>query len=130
MQITFTIADKMIKSAITNALDNEVYEHWDSATLKAAKAPKIGTVVKEIFQDPKFQEQLVKELKETAECAVEDFIYEVMDEINIPQIVELCKTVDRAADAMDAMDAEKKEAAEVERMIKILSKAGFKIEKA
>ena len=130
MQITITIADKLIKNAITNSLDNEVYEHWDTATLKAAKVPKIGVVTTEIFNDPKFQAQLAKEIKDTAESAVEDYIYEMMDEVQIPQITELGETIDRVAADMEQVLQDKKEAEEVARMIKILSKAGFKIEKA
>ena len=130
MQITITIADKLIKSAITNALDNEVYENWNTATLKAAKVPKIGTVTKEIFTDPKFIAQIQREIEATAETAVEEYIYEMMDEINIPQIQELSRKVDTAALEMDKVEVEKQEAEEVARMIKILSKAGFKIEKA
>ena len=130
MQVTVTVTDKLIKSAITNALDNEVYEHWDSATLKAAKAPKIATVVKEIFTDPKFQAQLAKEIQATSESAVEDYIYEMMDEIQIPQIVELGRTIERVAVEQDLVLETKRELAEVERMIKLLAKAGYKIEKA
>lgn len=130
MQITITIADKLIKSAISNALDNEVYENWNTATLKAAKVPKISTVTKEIFTDPKFIAQIEKEIKATAETAVEEYIYEMMDEINIPQIQELSRKVDTAALEMDKVEVEKQEAEEVARMIKILSKAGFIIQKA
>ena len=130
MQVTITITDKLIKSAISNALDNEVYENWNTATIKAAKIPKISAVTTEIFQDPKFQAQLVKELQETAESAVEDFIYEAMDEINIPQITELCKRVEQAEEAMDAVEQEKREAEEVARMLKTLERAGYKIKKA
>ena len=130
MQITITIADKLIKSAITNALDNEVYENWNTATLKAAKIPSNSAMTKEIFTDPKFIAQIEKEIEATAETAVEEYIYEMMDEINIPQIEDLCKRVGQAEEAMDAVDAEKKELEEVERMIKLLAKAGYKIEKA
>lgn len=130
MQITITITDKLVKQAITNALDNEVYEHWDTATLKAAKVPKIGTVATEIFTDPKFQAQLAKEIKETAETAVEEYIYEMMDEIEIPQITELGETIDRVAADMDQILQDKREAEEVARMVRVLTKAGFKIEKA
>jgi len=130
MQIAITIKDKLIKSAITNALDNEVYEYFDSATIKAAKIPGISTATKEIFEDPKFLAQLEKELKETAEQAIEEYIYDVMDEINIPQINILYKAVRDAEEKQEAADAEKQEAAEVARMIKLLGKAGYKIEKA
>jgi len=130
MQVTITITDKLIKSAITNALDNEVYENWNTATIKAAKIPSISAMTKEIFADPKFQDQIQREIEATAESAVEDYIYEMMDEIQIPQIQDLCKQVESAELAQDAIDAEKKEVAEVERMIKLLGKAGYKIEKA
>ena len=130
MQITITIADKLIKSAITNALDNEVYENWNTATLKAAKIPSNSAMTKEIFTDPKFIAQIEKEIEATAETAVEEYIYEMMDEINIPQIQELSRKVDTAALEMDKVEQERQEAEEVARMIKILSKAGFIIQKA
>jgi sortase (surface protein transpeptidase) len=130
MEIAITIKDKLIKTAISNSLDNEVYEYWDSESIKAAKLPAISTVTKEIFNDPKFQAQLVKEIQATAESAVEDYIYEMMDEMQIPQINALYKVVREADEKRGAEDAAKQEAEEVARMIKILSKAGFKIEKA
>jgi len=130
MQITITIKDKLIKSAITNALDNEVYELFDSATIKAAKIPGISTATKDIFEDPKFQAQLEKELKETAEQAVAEYIYDVMCDINIPQIGDMYKAVRDAEEKKESADAEKQELEEVKRMIKLLGKAGYKIEKA
>lgn len=130
MQVTITIKDKLIKSAITNALDNEVYDYFDTATIKAAKIPGVSTATKDIFEDPKFQAQLEKELKETAEQAIEEYIYDVMDEINIPQIGDLYKVVRESEEKKDAAEAEKQELEEVKRMIKLLGKAGYKIEKA
>ncbi len=129
MQLTVTITDKLIKQAIENALDNEVYEYWDSATLKAAKIPKTATMVKEIFADPKFQAQLTKELTSTAESALEDYIFEVLDEIRIPQIDTLCKKVQEAEEAMGAVELARQEDEEVKRMVKTLERAGFKIVK-
>jgi hypothetical protein len=130
MQVTITIKDKLIKSAISNALDNEVYEYWDSESIKAAKLPAISTVTKEIFTDPKFQAQIEREIEATAESAVEEYIYEMMDEMQIPQIQALYVQVREADEQRATEDAAKQEAEEVARMIKILSKAGFKIEKA
>jgi hypothetical protein len=130
MQVAITIKDKLIKSAISNALDNEVYEYWDSESIKAAKLPAISTVTKEIFADPKFQAQMAKEIQATAESAVEEYIYEIMDEMQIPQIQALYVQVREADEQRATADAAKQEAEEVARMIKILSKAGFKIEKA
>jgi hypothetical protein len=130
MQVTITVKDKLIKSAISNALDNEVYEYWDSEAIKAAKLPGISTVTKDIFADPKFQAQLAKEMQATAEQAIEEYIYDVMDEIQIPQIQDLYVRVRLADEQRGAAEAEKQEAEEVKRMIKLLGKAGYKIEKA
>jgi hypothetical protein len=129
MQVTITVTDKLIKSAISNALDNEVYENWNTATLKAAKIPSMSTMTKEIFNDLKFQEQLGREIGATALTAVEEYIYEMMDEINIPQIEDLCKRVGQAEDAMDLVEQEKKDAEEVARLIRLLEKAGYKVTK-
>jgi hypothetical protein len=130
MQVAITIKDKLIKSAISNALDNEVYEYWDSESIKAAKLPAISTVTKEIFADPKFQAQMAKEMTATAEQAIEEYIYEMMDEIQLPQIQALYARVREADEQRATADAEKQEAEEVARMIKLLAKAGYKIEKA
>jgi hypothetical protein len=130
MQVTITIKDKLIKSAISNALDNEVYEYWDSESIKAAKLPAISTVTKEIFNDPKFQAQIEREIEATAESAVEEYIYEMMDEIQIPQIQALYARVREADEQRATADAAKQEAEEVARMIKLLAKAGYTIQKA
>ena len=130
MEIAITIKDKLIKSAISNALDNEVYEYWDSESIKAAKLPAISTVTKEIFADPKFQAQLAKEMRATAESAIEEYIYEMMDEMQIPQIQALYVQVREADEQRATADAAKQEAEEVARMIKLLAKAGYTIQKA
>ena len=130
MQVTITIKDKLIKSAISNALDNEVYEYWDSESIKAAKLPAISTVTKEIFADPKFQAQIEREIEATAEQAVEEYIYEMMDEIQLPQIQALYARVREADEQRGLADAAKQEAEEVARMIKLLAKAGYTIQKA
>ena len=54
----------------------------------------------------------------------------MMDEMQIPQINALYRVVRDADEQRATEDAAKQEAEEVARMIKILSKAGFKIEKA
>ena len=130
MEIAITIKDKLIKTAISNSLDNEVYEYWDSESIKAAKLPAISTVTKEIFADPKFQAHMAKEIQATAESAVEEYIYEMMDEMQIPQIQALYVQVREADEQRGLADAAKQEAEEVARMIKMLAKAGYKIEKA
>ena len=131
MQITITIKDKVIKSAIENAIDNNLFEYFDSATVKAAKLPKMSAIVKQVMADAKFQKDLTKRLQEAAECAVEDNIYDdVGYEIEIPflnDLIDKCESV--TAEAEQAAEAER-EAEEVTRMVKTLERAGFKIVKA
>jgi hypothetical protein len=130
MQITVTIADKVIKSAIDNALDGAVYEYFDSATLKAAKIPKAKAAVDAVFADAKFQARLTKQLQEVAESAMEDEIYDAMFDLELPGLDAMTKACELAYDAREAAQQEQREAAEVARMVKTLEAAGFKIVKA
>jgi maltooligosyltrehalose synthase len=130
MQITVTITDKAIKSAIRNTLDNEVYENYDSAVLRAAKMPKQSTAANAIFDNAKFQASLTKQLQKVAESAMEDEIYDAMWDVTMPGIPEMVKACDAAALARDADQREKQDAEEVKRMIKTLERAGYKLTKA
>lgn len=130
MQVTFTLSDKLIKSAISNALENEVYDYWDAAIIKAAALPKESTVVNEIFKDAKFQASLMKELIETAQNTVEDCIYDLLPEIQISKIAELNKACEKAGDEISKAEQSKQEAAEVQRLVALLTKAGYKVTKA
>lgn len=131
MQITFTVKDTIIKSAISEVLDNEIYGSYDAATIKLAKLPKISTVTKEIFNDPKFQAMLVKQLAEAAESLIEDHIYdEVGYEMNLPGLSEMIKQCDRVTAHAQEQEQINREAEEVKRMVKTLEKAGFKLVKA
>jgi hypothetical protein len=130
MQITFTVKDKLIKSAINEVLDNEIYGNYDSATIKMAKLPKISAKVNEIFADAKFQAALVKQLAEAAESMMEDMIYdEVGYEMNLPGVEDMIKECDRVSAAAQEQEYIEREAQEVKRMVKALEKAGFKISK-
>ena len=130
MQITVTIADKVIKSAIDNALDGSVYDYYDSATLKAAKIPKAKAAVDAVFNDAKFQARLTKQLQAVAESAMEDEIFDSMYDLELPGVSEMTLACEKAYEAREQSQQEQKEAAEVARMVKTLEKAGFKIVKA
>jgi hypothetical protein len=131
MQITFTIKDKVIKSAIGESLDCSVYDHYDSATLKMAKMPKISAKANEIFANEKFQAALTKRLAEAAENMIEDCIYdELMYEIEMPGVAEMIKECDRVCQQAQEQEQINREAEEVKRMVKTLERAGFKIVKA
>ena len=130
MQITVTITDKVIKSAIDNALDGSVYDYYDSATLKAAKIPKAKAAVDAVFNDPKFQARLTKQLQEVAESAMEDEIFDAMYDLELPGVDAMTKACETAYEAREQAQQAQKEAAEVARMVKTLEAAGFKIVKA
>jgi hypothetical protein len=130
MQITFTVKDKLIKTAIGEVLDNEIYSNYDSSTIKMAKLPKISAKVNEIFANDKFQAALVKQLAEAAENMMEDMIYdEVGYEMNLPGVEDMIKECDRVSAAAQEQEEINREAQEVKRMVKALEKAGFKISK-
>ena len=130
MQITVTVTDKVIKNAIDNALDGSVYDYFDSATLKAAKIPKAATAVNAIFENPKFQARLTKQLQEVAESAMEDEIYDAMFDLELPGLDAMLKACEAAYEARTELEREKQDAEEVKRMVKALERAGFKISKA
>lgn len=131
MQITINIKDKTIKNAIDNALDCNLFEYFDSATLKAAKLPKRATLIKDIMADEKFQKEFAKYFAEIAESAVEDSVWDDLSyEVRLPfldELIDKCEAV-----TAEAHEAEEKarEAEEVARMVKALERAGFKIVKA
>jgi hypothetical protein len=133
MQITFTVKDKLIKSAISEILDNEIYGNYDSATIKMAKLPKISAKVDEIFANDKFQAAVIKHLSKAAETMMEDSIYDElgyemdMDLPGLEEMIEQCDLVSAAAQEQEEIN---REAEEVKRMVKTLEKAGFKIVKA
>ena len=130
MQITFTIKDKIVKSAISEVLDNEIYGNYDSATVKMAKLPKISAKVNEIFDDAKFQTVLAKHMAKVAEGMMEDSIYdEIGYEMELPGIREMIEQCNRVAEQAREQEEINREAQEVARMVKALEKAGFKISK-
>ena len=131
MQITITVKDKIVKTAIENSLECNVFEYFDSATLKAAKLPKMATLVKAIFDDAKFQKDLTKVMVEAAEASIEDSIYDdLMYDIRLPLIDDLVEQCEKVSDETREKAEQEREAAEVARMVKTLERAGFKIVKA
>lgn len=131
MQITINIKDKIIKSAVENAIDCNLFEYFDSAALKAAKLPKMATIVKQVMADAKFQKDFAKRMAETVESVIEDCIYDdVGYEIEIPFLNDLIEKVEAVSEEAEQAAQEQREAEEVKRMVKTLERAGFKIVKA
>jgi hypothetical protein len=131
MQFTFTLKDKLIKSAITESLECSVYGEYDSATLKLAKAPKVSALANQIFEDEKFQAELTKRMVRLAEGLIEDYISdELTYEMDLPGVTSLMKECDRVQEQAREQALALKEAEEVKRMVATLEKAGFKIVKA
>ena len=130
MQVTITVADKLIKNALRNTLDNCVYEYFDTATVKAAKVPKIADAVKTIFEDAKFQAKLAKMVAGLCERDLEDFIYDEMYDLELPGVKAMVQACEEADELCRAEQDAKREAEEVARMIKTLERAGYKLIKA
>ena len=130
MQITITVPDKLIKTAITNTLDGELYEYFDSAIIKRAKLPKQSTLTNKIFADAKFQATLEKKLMAVAETEIEDLIFDFMYEIKLPEVSELIKRCHETVEQRGAEIEAEQEVENVKRMVKTLERAGYKITKA
>lgn len=131
MQITLTIKDKTVKSAIAGALEASIFDIYDPAVIKMAKLPKITAKVDEIFADAKFQAVLAKRLTTEAESMLEEYIFdELVFEMNVPGTKDMVKKCDDAYEQMQAKKLADKEAEEMKRLIKNLEKSGFKIVKA
>jgi hypothetical protein len=130
MQITINIADKQIKSAINELLDNEIFEQYDAAIIKRAQFKKSVTA-KDLFECVQFQARLAKALAEVAKDAVEDGLFEtVCYDVEVPQVAAIIKIMDQVNEQFQEQEQANREAEEVYRMVKALEKAGFKIEKA
>ena len=127
MQITVTVTDKLIKTAITNTLDGEIYEYFDSAILKRAKLPKQSTLTNRIFADAKFQAKLEKKLQAVAETEIEDLIFDLMYEINLPEVSGLVQQCHRMVEQRGSEIEAQQEVENVHRMIKALEQVGFKV---
>jgi superfamily II helicase len=130
MQITINISDKQIKSAISELLDNEIFQQYDAAIIKRAQFKKSVTA-KDLFECAQFQASLSKALTQVAEGAVEDNLFEtVCYDIQVPQVEAIIKLMDKANEELQESRLQAEEKAEVERMVKTLERAGFKIVKA
>jgi hypothetical protein len=130
MQITINIADKQIKSAINELLDNEIFDQYDKALIKEARYKKSVTA-NDIFECAQFQERLAKALRTAAEEAVTDGLYEtVCYDIEVVQVTHIMNSLDKMLADFREQQAANREAEEVKRMVKTLEKAGFKIVKA
>jgi hypothetical protein len=130
MQITVTLADKLIKSAITNTLDGEIYEYFNSAVLKRAKLPKQSTLANRIFADAKFQATLQKKLAAAAEAEIEDLIFDLMYEINLPEVNGLIRQCHNVTEQVSEEIEAEQELENVKRMVMTLERAGYKVVKA
>jgi hypothetical protein len=130
MQITVTLADKLIKTAITNTLDGEIYEYFNSAILKRAKLPKQSTLTNRIFADAKFQATLTKKLQAAAYAEVEDLIFDLMYEIKLPEVDALIKQCHNVTEQVSEEIEAEQEVENVKRMVMTLERAGYKVVKA
>jgi hypothetical protein len=130
MQITVTVADKIVKTAIENALETAL-QQYDAGIIKAAKLPKITAMVKEIFADAKFQKDLTKHLTQVAVGAIEDCIYDDLGyEIELPLLGDLIAKCDAVTEEEQADWRAEQEARSIRQMIATLEHAGYKLVKA
>lgn len=140
MQLTINISDKVIRSAIKERLNNDVYECYNDGIIKAARLPKINTVVNEAMTD-QLAAALTKDLAGWLAEMAEEEMYNAIYDVKIPQIDALEKKVGAAIETVAEQEEQQRkkeqqaqkaaqDAADLERTIKALKKLGYKIEKA
>lgn len=130
MQVTLNVPDKLIKTAIQNMLECNVYDYFDSECVKQAKLPKKSAAVKAIFEDPKFQTQITKELSRIAMLDIEDMLFDELFDIKLALVSDMMQACEEADEARTEKREQEREAEEVARMVKTLERAGYKLVKA
>lgn len=139
MQITINVSDKVIKSALKERLNNDIYECYDDSVLKVARLPKINTVVNEAMTD-QLATALTKDMAGWLAEMAEEEMYNAIYDVKVPQIDSLEKKVMAAVTAtakqreqQQQQEQQDKQAAQdavdLERTIKALKKLGYRIEK-
>lgn len=139
MKVTINIPDVMIKNAVENMLEGNLYENYDSDVRDLAGVPKKAALIKTVIADEKFMAALAKEL--TARFDPEDYLYDIVWDIPCKTVSDLVRKCDMAFEQEDAAAAEKAaaeikaqkeadEAAAIARTIAALKKAGYTITKA
>lgn len=148
MQLTITISDKAIKNAVEYVVENQLFDDWNSETLKRAGVPKKAELVKQMMADEKFIATLGKEMAKHVDNG--DLLYDVVSDMDF--LNKFYQACEKAADEIDeeewakeeeanAKEAAKRAKAEqarkeaeeeatVARVIAALKKQGYKIEKA
>lgn len=146
MQLTINIKDKDIARALQYALESSIYEDWSPEVLKRAGVPKKAELVKQILADEKVMAVFAKR---AADFLDGDYMYDIFQDIDIPQLTKIYKSCDQAlidirheedaveeamqvkhAAARAKAEQERKEAEEeatIARVIAALKKQGYTI---
>jgi len=64
MQITVEVKDKDVKTAVAALVDDEIYNNFDPATLKAVKMPAKTTLIKQLMDDEDYMYRVTKQMAE------------------------------------------------------------------
>ena len=140
MQITVTIKDKDIKTAVAEMADYTL-SNYDDKTRKIARAPSVAALTKAIMADEKYMANVKRRITNTIQTLANDHIYEDILHADCPTTAALEVQLDAAQEqARMAEEAERQkmaeivaqeaEAAMVNRMVSALKKAGYRVEKA
>lgn len=97
MELTVNIPQKRLKEVLSYYLDNLIYLNFDPAVIKKTRWQSKAKLIAELLEDETFlskmQQQIVEKFSEFAD---EDLLYDVLCELQIPQIdalEESCNTL-------------------------------------
>lgn len=136
MNVVISIPPKDLKEIFVEMLEGELYENFDSKALKMAGVPKKADLINTLINDEAYINNLSARIAGYVKAYVIDRLFEEVYDVKCPTLASLVKACEQASDKIEAAerkqfekDQEQEEAQRVQRMIKALTSAGYKITK-
>ncbi len=123
MDVTFIVPSKVVKNVVGEYVQENLYDVYSKATLKAAKVPANKTLVTQLLAEPKFVKALEKEFNGFFKYWCETELAEYTREVGLPvDLIEACEKIVEIED--EAWVAQQHQAVE---HIRALELAGYEV---
>jgi hypothetical protein len=140
MKITLEVSNRVVEDALVGLLEDTIFDSFEARTLKTAKIPSAKKIIKEVMADEKFLAKLAKDVTLHLDDDVNELVYDRVANMTIcivDDLIDRCERVVLAEDeeaeaeqkAEFAATQDKRDADDVARMVKALSKLGYMITK-
>lgn len=135
MQLTITIKDKDVVTALKSRVEWDIINDYSDAALKALGVTR-ASALDVLVKDAKFMATVEKDLVRSIETFVGDVLDDIASDVTSPELKKLQAQLDKAEKVVDKADAAERklqaERLEQERLlntIKFLTDQGYKITK-